>query len=166
MELTVPTTLSCLTSLQNTEKSATSKTCKSVYKDLRLCRSVCYCTGVLFHFCGTRNCVDEKSDTNLKKSLSYFNDVERLYCRLVKIKEVTDLRISSKNCGNVYNITNNVSVNGDDVTKNIVKIVFAVAIAIVIIVIAYRLLTVSDSVIQSILEKMLEMVFSGIEVLH
>ena len=131
-----------------------------------MCRSGCYCTGICSAFCGTRNCVDEKSDTNLKISLSYFNDVERLQCRLVKIKEVTDLKFSSKNCGNVYNITNNVSINGDDVTKNIVKIIFAVAIAVVIFVIAYRLLTVSDSVIQSILEKMLEMVFSGIEMLH
>lgn len=108
----------------------------------------------------------KKSDTNLKMSLSYFSDVERLQCRLVKIKEVIDLKFSSKNCGNVYNITNNISVNGDDVTKNIVKIIFAVVTAVILLVVAYRLLTVSDSVIQSILEKMLEIVFSGIEMLH
>lgn len=76
------------------------------------------------------------------------------------------MKISSKNCGNVYNITNNISVNGDDATKNIVKIILTVAIAVILFVVAYRLLTVSDSVIQSILEKMLEIVFSGIEMLH
>ena len=97
--------------------------------------------------------------------------MERLLGRLVKIKEVTDLKFSSKNCGNVvYNVTKNISIDGDKVTKNIVTIIFAVAIVIIPMmifgVIAYRLLTVSDSVIQSILEKWLETSFSGIEMLH
>lgn len=77
---------------------------------------------------------------------------------------------SSKNCGNVYNNTYYISIGGDDATKNIVKIVFAVAIAVILVivfvVIAYRLLTVSDSGILSILEKWLETLFSGIEMVH
>lgn len=70
----------------------------------------------------------------------------------------------------MYNVTKNISIDGDKVTKNIVTIIFAVAIVIIPMmifgVIAYRLLTVSDSVIQSILEKWLETLFSGIEMLH
>ena len=80
------------------------------------------------------------------------------------------MKISSKNCGNVYNNTYYISIGGDDATKNIVKIISAVAIAIIFVmifgVIAYRLLTVSDSGILSILEKWLETSFSGIEMLH
>lgn len=92
--------------------------------------------------------------------------MERLLSRLVKIKEVTNLKFSSKNCGNVYNITNHISINGDDATKNIVKIILAVAFAVIPIAFGYRLLTVSDSVVQSILEIWLERLFSGIEMLH
>ena len=76
------------------------------------------------------------------------------------------MKFSSKNCGNVYNITNHISINGDDVTKNIVKIILAVAFAVISIAFGYRLLTVSDSVVQSILEIWLERLFSGIEMLH
>ena len=97
--------------------------------------------------------------------------MERLLCRLVKNKEVTDLKISSKNCRDVNNNTTyNISVDCDKLTKNIVTIISAVTIAFIFVmvfgVIAYRLLTVSDSVIQSILEKWLETSFSGIEMLH
>ena len=97
--------------------------------------------------------------------------MERLLCRLVKIEEVTDLKISSKNCRDVNNNTTyNISVDCDKLTKNIVTIIFAVAIVIIPMmifgVIAYRLLTVSDSVIQSILEKWLETLFSGIGMLR
>lgn len=97
--------------------------------------------------------------------------MERLLCRLVKNKEVKVLKISSKNCRDVCNnVTYNISVDGDKLTKNVVTIISAVAIAIIFVmvfgVIAYRLLTVSDSVIQSILEKWLETSFSGIEMLH
>ncbi len=81
--------------------------------------------------------------------------MERLRCRLVKNKEVTDLKHSSKKCGNTYNI----SVDSNDVANSVIKVIFAV-------VIGYRLLTVPDSVIQSILENVLEAVFSGIEMLH
>ena len=97
--------------------------------------------------------------------------MERLLCRVVKNKEVTDLKISSKNCRDVYNnITCNISGDSDKLTKNVVTIISAVAKAIISVMIfgvfAYRLLTVSDSVIQSILEKWLETSFSGIEMLH
>ena len=81
------------------------------------------------------------------------------------------MKISSKNCRDVYNnITYNISGDGDKLTKNVVTIISAVAKAIISVmifgVIAYRLLTVSDSVIQSILEKWLETLFSGIGMLR
>ena len=58
------------------------------------------------------------------------------------------------------------SINGDDATKNIVKIILTVAFAVIPIAIGCRLLTVSDSVVQSILEKWLETLFSGIGMLR
>ena len=79
------------------------------------------------------------------------------------------LKSSSKTKGNIIVLGNNNRIETGDKSNNIVKIIFAVAFGIGILAIsfamAHRLLTVSDSVVQSILEKMLDTLFSGIEML-
>ena len=95
--------------------------------------------------------------------------MERLFIRSIKIKEVNGLKSSSKTKGNIIVLGNNNRIETGDKSNNIVKIIFAVAFGIGILAIsfamAHRLLTVSDSVVQSILEKMLDTLFSGIEML-
>ena len=95
--------------------------------------------------------------------------MERLFIRSIKIKEVNGLKSSSKTKGNIIVLGNNNRIEPGDKRNNIVKIIFAVAFGIGILAIsfamAHRLLTVSDSVVQSILEKMLDTLFSGIEML-
>ena len=78
------------------------------------------------------------------------------------------MKFSSKKSGDVNLFFNNtINVNSSDICNSIVKIILAVAFCAFIIAFAYRLLTVSDSVFSSILEKVLEDVNSGIElVLH
>ena len=77
------------------------------------------------------------------------------------------MKFSSKKSGDVNLFSNNtINVNSSDICNSIVKIILAVAFCAFIIAFAYRLLTVSDSVVQSILEKWLETLFSGIEMLH
>ena len=95
--------------------------------------------------------------------------MERLFIRSIKIKEVNGLKSSSKTKGNIIVLGNNNRIETGDKSNNIVKIIFAVAFGIGILAIsfamAHRLLTVSDSVVQSKLEKMLDTLFSGIEML-
>ncbi len=74
------------------------------------------------------------------------------------------MKFSSKKSGNVYCFYNNtINVNSSDICKSIVKIILSVAICAIFIAFAYRLLTVSDSVFSSILEKLLEAINSGID---
>lgn len=78
------------------------------------------------------------------------------------------MKFSSKKGVNVNCFNNNIiNVNSSDICKSIVKIILTVAISSFFVAFAYRLLTVSDGVFSSILEKVLETINSGIDcVIH